>query len=299
MTGFIFFAVAGYALMAVVAVLDKFIVSKSLSANTYAFYSTFFFFGAFLLLPFSESISQRGFFLSLISALGFGFGTWLMMLCLSYRKATHVIPFIGASAAVSTFVLSSIFLGESLTLHQMIGIGFLVLACLGFSYEREDHKEGGRRGTYQVLMWGVLSGLYFGISHIAAKEMYLDYSFITGLVWTKGLVVVVALMILALPSVRKEILGKRKPGKASSLSLVLIDKILALLGTVSIQYAFAIGSVAVVSGLVGIQYALTLIIVIVFTALAPKVFHEYFTKKEIAIEIAAIILTMIGVYLLI
>ncbi len=222
-----------------------------------------------------------------------------MMLCLSYREATHIVPFVGGSAAVSAFILSSIFLGESFSVSQIIGIGILVLACLVFSYERDGKKEGKRRETCWVFLWGALSGLCFGISHVAAKVIYLDYSFITGLVWTKGLIGVVALIILLHSSVRKDIFGKKKPGKKSSFVLVFIDKVLATAATVSIQYAFAIGSVAIISGLIGIQYALTLILVLIFTAFAPKVFHEYFTKKEIVAEVSAILLTTIGILLLI
>lgn len=296
---FIFFAILGYALMAIVAVLDKGIVSKSLSANAYAFYSTFFFFGAFLFLPFAEPMSSWGMYLASISALGFGCGTWLMMICLSYRGATHVIPFIGGATAISAFVLSSIFLREALSFQQLIGISVLIVACLIFSYERGEEGKGRSRESFNVFFWSMLSGLCFGISHVATKPIYTEYSFVTGLVWAKGLIGIVALVILLYPSVRKEIFGKKKPGHKSPLGLVFVDKVLAIGGTLSIQYAFALGSVAIVSGLVGIQYALTLILVMALTVFAPKVFHEYFTKKEIIAEVIAIVLTTVGIFLLI
>ncbi len=300
MTTFFIIASIGYAFMAAVAILDKSILSKSLGVSSYAFYSTVFFLGAFLLLPFSETISIGAFVWALISGLGFGFATWAMFLGLRRGEAAHIVPFIGAVTAVGVFILSSIFIGESFSSMQMAGITLLIVASFLFSYEKNNGKGTPRHAGFG---WALLSGFLFAISHVAAKHFYGDYSFITGLAWTKGLVGIAALFAFfgmkSEESPLAENISGSTSGKSTSLWLVLVDKVLAIAGTLAIQYAIAIGSVAVVSGLVGLQYALILLFAFVSTMFAPRFFSEHFTRKEVVFEILAIILVIVGIFLLI
>lgn len=306
MNNFFLIATFGYACMALVAILDKFILTKELRVSAYAFYSTFFFLGAFLLLPFAELISWQAFIVALISGLGFGFATWTMFIGLRYAEASHFIPFIGAVTAVFVYALSSLFFGEVLSVEQSIGVIILILASFMFSHERAH----SHRGVHPSFAWGLLSGFLFALSHVTAKQFYGEYSFITGLVWTKGLVGIVAIFIIIFSvSARREVFGKKKhdeietkkesSGKGNMFWVVLTDKIVAILGTLAIQYAIAIGSVAVVSGLVGLQYSLILIFAFVSTKFFPRYFSEYFTKKEVIIEVTAIVMVVIGVFFLI
>ncbi len=295
MSTFFIIASIGYALMAAVAILDKSILTKSLGVSSYAFYSTVFFLGAFLLLPFSEEISLAGFMWALISGLGFGFATWSMFLGLRRGEAAHIVPFIGAVTAVGVFGLSSAILGESFSLIQVAGIVLLILASFLFSYE----KSGGKGRRHAGFGWALLSGLLFAVSHVAAKHFYGDYSFVTGLVWTKGLVGIVALFAYFGMKSERVIASGNVSRKSSSIWLIIVDKVLAIAGTLAIQYAIAIGSVAIVSGLVGLQYALILVFAFVSTVFAPHFFSEHFTRKEIIFEMLAIILVVAGVFLLI
>ena len=282
--------------MAVVAILDKFILTKELRVSAYAFYSTFFFLGAFLLLPFAEIISLQAFIVALISGLGFGFATWTMFIGLRYAEATHFIPFIGAVTAVFVYALSSLYFGDVLSIQQTIGVLILILASFVFSHD----KAHSHRGVHPSFVWGLLSGFLFALSHVTAKIFYGEYSFITGLVWTKGLVGLVAVFIIIFSvSARREVFGKKVSGKRNMFWVVFADKVFAILGTLAVQYAIAIGSVAVVSGLVGVQYALILIFAFVVTKLFPRYFSEYFTKQKVAVEVFAILMVVIGVFFLI
>ncbi len=288
----------GYALLAVVAILDKAILTKSLRVPTYTFYSTIFLWGAFLLLPFAEPITVNAFIWALVSGLAFGFATWAMFLGLRRGEAAHIVPFIGASTAVFVFGLSSVIIHESFTKIQALGIVLLIIASLLFSYE----KNRRYKGTHRDFAWGLIAGFLFALSHVAAKHFYGEYSFITGLVWTKGLVGIVALITLFSASTWKDIFGKKdveKQVSENTMWVVVADKVIGLIGTVAIQYAIAIGSVAIVSGLVGLQYALILIFAFVSTVLAPKFFKEYFTKKEVIVEVTAIMVVVMGITLLI
>ncbi len=209
--------------------------------------------------------------------------------------STKFVPFIGAVTAVGVFGISSAILGESFSSIQVAGIALLIFASFLFSYE----KDNGQPTRHAGFGWALLSGLLFAVSHVAAKHFYGDYSFLTGLVWTKGLVGIVALFAFFGMRSERAIASEGPSGKSSSVWLVIADKVLAIAGTLAIQYAIAIGSVAIVSGLVGLQYALILVFAFVSTVFAPRFFSEHFTRKEVAFEVIAIILVVAGIYLLI
>ncbi len=300
MITFFIFICLGYLLLAFVSILDKFILNKSLSASTYTFYSTFFFFGAFLLLPFCTPVTGDYAVWGILSSLAFGFGAWPMYIAMQKGEATHVVPFIGATTTLSVLGFSYMLFGDVVSGSQMIGVALLVVASMLFAYEKSIRHQGFHIGY----AWATLSGFLFGLSHVSAKYFYTEYDFITGLVWTKGFAGIVAFLTLLSLVTQKELFANKKKdvqerAKKSQIPIVILSKIFALGGTVLIQYAIAVGSVVVVNALVGLQYALVLIFALVLTKLYPKFFKEYFTKSEIKYEFTAIILVVIGIIFLI
>jgi drug/metabolite transporter (DMT)-like permease len=303
MTTFFILTCFGYLLLAIVAILDKFILTKSLSTGTYTFYSTIFFFGSFVLLPFTNTVQGEYILWGIGSSLAFGFAAWPMYIGMKKGEATHVVPFIGATTTISAFIFSSLLLGEVLSNTQLIGIFLLVLASIIFAHEKSKTKNG----LWAGYAWAGLAGLLFGLSHVAAKYFYMEYDFVTGLVWTKGFAGIVAFFTLLSVVTRKELFVaffKKKnesdtEKQKNKLWMVVLNKVLAVGGTVLIQYAIAIGSVVIVNALVGLQYTLVLMFALVLTKLFPKFFNEYFTKKEIGSEVVAIILVVIGILFLI
>lgn len=295
-------ALIGYFLLAVVFVLDKLILTKSVSKPVvYTFYSTIFMFAALLAWPFGVELLKTSldWILALISGLGFGFGLWAMFIAVKKGEASHINPFIGAVIAIATYFFSFTLLGESLTDLQLWGILILVIASFLLSFEKSEKHSGLHMG----FVWAVAAGLLFAISHVAAKYLYEIYPFVTAFVWTRAATGFVGLVCLLYPSVRrtfkktKKKSKKKKPktfAKRHAGAIVVVDKILGVVGVVLIQYAIAIGSVTLVNAMAGLQYALMFVLIFVLTKLAPKVFKEYFTKRELLTETFAIVLIVIG-----
>jgi uncharacterized membrane protein len=292
----LFFAIAGYALLAVVSILDKSILEKSVKKpRVYTFYSTIFFFLAFVALPWCVPINGLGLWVSIFSGLAYGFGMWTMFKALEYGEASHVTPFIGAVVALSTFFLSSSLLGETLNLSIKIGLSFLVVASILLSIERNKNHTGFHKG----FMWAFLSGILFGLSHVSAKFVYGLYPFFTGIIWTKGTVGIVALIALCGSGVLKAVSNKGKDKiKSGSGKIVFWNKVLGIIAVVLVQYAIFIGSVTVVNGLAGIHYALMFVFIYLLTKFRPSVFSENFTKRELIVEGVAILFMIIGLLFL-
>ncbi|MEI7513222.1 MAG: DMT family transporter [bacterium] len=288
----LFFAILGYALLAVVSILDKSILDNSVKKPAvYTFYSTIFFFLAFFALPWCEPISGLGFWMSVFSGLAYGFGMWTMFTALEFGEASHVTPFVGAVVALSTFFLSASILGETLGLGVKVGLFFLILASILLSVERNKNHTGFHKG----FIWAFVSGILFGFSHVSAKFVYGLYPFFTGIIWTKGTVGLVALIALFVPGVLNAVFNKGKDKiKIGGGKIVFWNKTLGILAVVLVQYAIFIGSVTVVNGLAGIHYALMFIFIYLLTKFKPRTFSEKFTKKELVVESVAILFMIIG-----
>ena len=108
----------------------------------------------------------------------------------------------------------------------------------------------------------------------------------------------VGLFLLLYPSVRRSLHSRKKPAKTAAkrqaVWIVVIDKVLALGAVVLIQYAAARGHVSLVFALSGIQCALMFVLVYFLTRFAPKLFKEYFTKRELIVQTMAIGLMVAG-----
>lgn len=296
-------ALLGYFLLAVVVLLDKIILTKSVpKPAVYTFFSTVFLLALFAGLPFTDGLlNGLDWYWALGSGVTFGLSLWTMFLAMKHGEASHMGPFIGAFITIFSFVLGAILLGESLTVLQRVGVGVLILASFLLSNEKTRKGSGFHIGFF----WAIVSGFLFGLSHVLAKHIYDIYPFLTGLIWTKGTTGIFGLMLLLAPSVRKALVPKRKAKskrerekqetrRFKAIALVVSNKVLSVVSNLLIQYAIAIGSVTLVNAMGGLQYAFLFVMVVVMSKWFRKYFQEYFTKKELQTQTIAVLLIVIG-----
>ncbi|MBT4153478.1 MAG: DMT family transporter [Candidatus Magasanikbacteria bacterium] len=293
-------ALVGYFLLAVVFVLDKMILTKSVSTPAvYAFYSTIFMFAALLAFPFGAQLLQGIDWLwALISGLSFGFALWTMYEAVSLGEASHVDPFIGGVVTIATFGFSSWLLGESLTQMQVFGMAILIIAAFLLSFEKTAKHTGFHKG----FLWGILSGVLFGLSHVSAKYVYDAYDFFTGFVWTRGFVGLVAIFALLAPSVRASFKKRKKKKRTkkqerqtlSTVAIISLDKVIGVVAVILVQYASSLGKTTPVFAMTGVQYALMFVMIYLLSRFTPKIFKECFTKRELWVQTFAIVLVVIG-----
>ncbi len=278
-------ALLGNGILAIVGILDKFILSKSVPKPVvFVFYSTIFVLPLFLILPFGWTQIPNTTFDYLVFAISggcFALGLWAMYTALEKIEVSRVGPLIGAAAPFFILFLSRIFLGEKLSYYALLGALFLIVGCLVISFEKKNQSSIGRGG----LWWAALAGLLFAISHVSAKYVYGMYGFFDGFVFTKLPVGVFGAALLLDPDVRAIFNKKQKPApgqppKKNQLLLVAGDMLLGVTATILLQYAMALGSVTLVNALAGVQYAL----LIVFTALISKFFPNNILKEKFTLQ---------------
>lgn len=292
-------AVIGYAILALVLVSDKFILTRSLREPAlYTFYSTVFLLGVVIAYPFGvEWLRGVDWVWALVSGFAFGGALWTMFIAVSRTEATHMNPFIAAMTAIATYLMAQTFFAETLTRYQHVGVVVLVMACMLLSFEVTSRGHGLSRHY----VWGVLSGVLFAVSHVAAKYLYIRYPFLTGFVWTRFPTGLLGLGLLLLPTVRARLRAPaiKSPDHRNTVLLIVANKVGGVVSAVMVQVAIAIGSVTVVNALVGVQFALIFGIIYTLSAIRPEWIKEYFTRGEIISEIIAIMLIITGTLLLV
>lgn len=290
-------ALIGYAFLAIAFILDKFILDKSVDKPVvYTFYSTIFLLGAFVLYPFvSEHLVGVDWVWAVVSGVAFGLALWCMYIAVEKGEATHIDPFIGAIIAIVATLISFQFLGETFTQKQTMAIIILAFSSLLLSFEKSRKNSGFHTG----FLWAIAAGIFFAVSHTSAKYLYDSYPFITGFMWTRVTTGLVGIALVLFPVVRRSLQKsdrkkKKSFGKRHAIGIIFSNKFLAVIAAIFIQYAIAIGSASFVTALAGLQYVLMFFMVLFMTRFFPKVFKEYFTKREIAVETIALVLVLIG-----
>ncbi len=276
----ILLAALGQFLLAIVAIVDKYIVcdEKGLPRPfVYAFYSC-------LVTGFWILIYVAGFIPGLstlgvpqmsnvqapsIQVVGMSFlaaYTFFMALVslydsLRYADASDVMPVIGAVSAMSSAVLAYIFLGTVLTPNFAYGIALLVIGTLLVSQVRL---------TKRIALTTIHSGLFFALHYITMKGLFIETSFDDGFFWSRVGFVVFALSLLLVPSYWEKITEQTKTTTKQTGFLVLGAKILAGVAAFLLLKATDMGNVAVVQALDGLKFVFILLFSILLGGMIPK-----------------------------
>ena len=296
---YILIAVIGYLFLAITNIFDKFILTKAVSRPiVFAFYSTIFVLPIFLLVPFSGYIvNYFDLFVALIAGFAFGLALWAMYIGFQKSEVSHSGPLVGATTPFFVLILSLVFLDEKLEWIQILGIFILIGGSLLISME----KSRGHNGWHRGMLWIMLAGLLYAISHVASKYIYDLYGFYIGLVWTRGFMGLFGLLLLFSPQIWKKEKPKSKnnklKNKKSQFLLVMFTRIFAIVAVLLIQYGIAVGSVTIVNALAGIQFAFLIALVAILTKFLPKFFKEKFVRGELRNELLAVLIIAVGLAL--
>ncbi|MDO8626064.1 MAG: DMT family transporter [Candidatus Magasanikbacteria bacterium] len=304
----LYIALLGFACGAVVNILDKFILAqKKVLPSVFVFYSAIFLlpllFVAPLVWPLSNLLAIGPILLT--TSLGFLFGLYTMYRAELYSEVSHVAPLIGALIPLFILFFSRIFLNEVLQTHEYFGVALLVVGSLIISFEISREHFGWHRG----MLWAVVAAFSFAVFNVGSKVIYNEVGFTRGLVWVWGFMSVYAVLLLVFARpVRQAVFGKTKDSlpevpktsaaPMASAAWVVLNKFLALVSLILVQYAVALGSVSIVNALAGVQYAFLIILVAWLSRYRPRVFAEKYGRGEKAQEAAAIIFIILGLALI-
>ncbi|MDD5438325.1 MAG: EamA family transporter [Patescibacteria group bacterium] len=230
---------------------------------------------------------------------------WTFFAALSRGEASRVVPIISALIPVMTLIGTFAFLGERLSLKQMIGFGLLIFATILLA--------GGKaqsRLTKATIFLSLLSAFMFAVSSVSGKFVYDGVGFLGGFVTTRIVAGITALILACLidPMSGAEILSmlkakkSRKKGEAisgsSAAKLAIIGQVLGGIGFILLQYAISLGSASIVNALQVMQFALLVVVAFVLKSKAHTLLGESLKKSVIVLKIAALLVMAVGLSLI-
>ncbi len=230
---------------------------------------------------------------AILSGVAFTVALQFLYMGLKRGEASHIAPLVGAMVPVVSFIISYYWLAERLTFNQGVAVGLLVAGSLLISFETSRKNSGIHIG----MLYAVIAGSLFALSYVMSRVVYLESTFSTGFAWARLGSFLAALPLLFNKQVRNLIFAKTEKQKNKNHKaylLLSVNKGLAALYFLGMNYAMSLASATIVNALAGLQYAVLFVLVYFFSKKIPKFFNEYFTKQEIFQQVLAIVIIVVG-----
>jgi drug/metabolite transporter (DMT)-like permease len=315
-------AISSYFINAGVYVADKFLLSKKIhSSIAYAFFVGIWSIFNFVILAFDPWVPDfRELMIDLLAGLLFLITLIFWYKALHQSEATRVVPVVGALVPVFSFILSYIFLGETLGERQLLAFVILINGGILISVKHTRFyalKEtlnrfknifgnvlGGihaeYRPTERLLLNSVISALFFAAYYVLIKYIYLSQPFIGGFVWSRLGSFIGVIFILFVPDWRKKVIEQQRGNKSpKNLIFFLSVRVLAALAFIMLNWAISLGSVALINALQGVQYLFLIVLVFFLSTKYPKLLNEELGGGILLQKVIGVSLVTTGLYMLI
>jgi len=290
----ILLATLGQFLNAVVAIVDKYIVSDERALPrpfVYAFYSClltgfWFLIYAVSLIPGLDQVGMPQFSniqqpsiqvvgMSFLAAYTFFMALVSMYEALKRADAVNVMPVIGAISAISSFGMTYLFLQTSLSWHFVWGVVVLSLGTLLVA------QTLPRRDT---VLQVVHSGVFFALHYISMKGLFEETSFDDGFFWSRIGLLLFTLSLLMVPAYLDKIKVQTKSTTRRTGLLVIATKVLAGVAAFLLLKATDWGSVAVVQALDALKFVFILFITVFLGAALPRSAAAHDTRPQVVLR---------------
>lgn len=290
----ILLATFGQFLNAIVAIIDKYIVTdeKALPRPfVYAFYSClltgfWLFIYVLSLLPgLSEvgmphlsnvewpTIQVVG--MSFLAAYTFFMALVFMYEALKRAEAVNVMPVIGAISAIASFAMTYLFLETALSTNLILGMAVLTIGTLLVAQTLPQTN---------TILHVVHSGVFFALHYISMKGLFEETSFDDGFFWSRVGLLLFALSLLMVPAYFDKVKDQTKTTTKKTGAIVIFAKVLAGVAAFLLLKATDWGSVAVVQALDGLKFVFILLITVFLGAALPRSAAGHETRPRVVLR---------------
>lgn len=310
MAVWILLAVAAQVLNAIVALIDKYIVTNKtvqLRPFVYAFYTCVLAGASILVYALAavpvpiEEISFPNLrnvevptlevvALSVLAAYTFFYALVSMFTALQRADASDVVPVIGAVSAISSYALGYLFLDAALSKNFLLGV---ILLAVGTALVSRF------RFSMPVALSSLHAGIFFALHYVAIKGLFNMTSFDDGFFWSRVGLVLFALTLLLVPEYSHKIFAQTKESGRRAGGIVLANKFIAGFAAIMILKATELGDVAVVQALGGLQYIFIFAFAVLLGPYGPSACNEgSCSRKELIRKAVFIAIITLGFFTL-
>ena len=284
-----------------VFILDKYILAKPMpNPIVYAFWVGLLGIFILFLIPLGLMFPEIKFvmpnktevFWGLIAGIAQIWALVVFYKALHKSEVSRLVPFVGGISAMFILLLNAITIHEFFTTNQVIAFILLVMGSLIIGIKK---KESFGRGIFGL---AVLSAFLFAVFWLITKYLFLGTNFVSGLIWVRTGVAIIALMLLFSRKNRKMIFTKTSEVKPKATKFFLLGRGLNVLGSLFLYGAVFLGNVVLINAMQGLQYLFVLILALFLYKKIPNL-KEHFNKETLFQKIFAILLICVGLGFLI
>ncbi len=290
------FALLAYFFNGVAVLVDKFLLTAKIKDPlVYIFYISLFSFAMVLLLPLTHIPRLEVFAVASISTVIWTSGLYFMYKALQVGLVSRVVPVIGV--LIPMFLMVEAVFTKSINQTEFAAIIILILGLIFLTiFEWRGHIRK------HELVFEFTSAFLFAVSYIILRQAFLTDTFLTVLVWSRIILMPLAIIILLIPAGRKIVLVKDEGPK---FSLKSKPGLLFLFGQASggssellITFSVSLATPALVNSLQGSQYLFLFIASLFLGKKFPEIFKEQHTPLKTTFKILGIICIALGLYIL-
>jgi uncharacterized membrane protein len=291
----LFLSFVGASALSVTGVIDKFILSRYVR-NPLAYLVALVMMQQIFILVIPAYLGWGYVFPQSIYALATGICQvvlWAAYLLALQVEETSRIAALVYVFPVFVFLGTFLFLGETLEVNDYIGGAMLVSSAFLISY-RPWPRGGSILSSalkYMAVFW-IFTAAYV----LAAKYLLSFMSEWHLILWSSLGSLLAVLPLISCVPIRREVSTYFRSGPLL-FSTILADELFDLLGRGAFIFAYALGSVALVSAVSALQPFITLVYVILLGLFLPGIMPEEMDRRTMALKTTALILIVMGVYL--
>ncbi len=215
----------------------------------------------------------------------------LYLYTLEIEDVSAVVPWF-LTVPIFSFILGYIFLGETLTTHQLLG-GLVVL--MGATIISVDFSAEKRIFKWKSALYMLLSCLMIATSGVIFKFVTISGSFWLSSFWEYvGLGIVGICLYTMVPKYRNEFITMNKQGGLRIILLNTFSESFTIIGNLLTNYALLLVPVTMVYLVGSFQPAIVLVFTLIGTKFFPAIVNENVSKKVLVPKVLAISVMIIG-----
>jgi len=297
MNEFLILALVAPVLWAISNIIDKYLLSRKLK-NPFSYDIITIWIGVIFIIAIPAfvkiSFSFNAYFYGILIGIIFC-GIYLLYdKAMGREEGSRVVSLI-YTMPLYVALLSRLFLGESLSIWNYLGIVLLAVSAVIVSYRGMRKKHLLSMGMIMMLLYAIIAAATRVLSKsVIASVPPLSYVFWIFVGQTIG-----SLLLLFIPRIRKHLKSDLKTVRGNTFWLLIGTAIFDGLGLLAFYVAIALGSVSIASGISALQPFFFLVGAFVVAKIFPHMIKEDLDGYAIELKILAIVFLVVGTLLVI
>lgn len=215
----------------------------------------------------------------------------LYLYALEIEEISAVVPWF-VIVPVFGYIFGYLFLGETLTTHQFIGSGIVLLGVFILSIDFMGEK---RKIKIKPALYMLFASIMIAISGVIFKYVTVGGDFWVSSFWEYlGMGTMGILIFLFVPKIRKEFIHMNKKGGVKIFTLNMASEFTSTIASLMTNFALLLAPVTMVYLVSSFQPAILLFLTILGTKFFPKIITENMHHKVLIPKTIAIIIIIIG-----